>query len=452
MLATLGAPSVEALFDDIPRALRDQVSCQTLPAQGMSEAALQQLFSQAAARNTGVGMQCFLGGGSYPRFIPAAVHAIAGRSEFYTAYTPYQPEVSQGTLQAGFEFQTMIAALSGMDAANATVYDGATAVAEAALMALRATRRTRIAVADGLNPDYAAVLTTYLQAGRKHLEESASAVFDRFDPADDASLSGLNGAQTAALIIQAPDYFGRLLLSPRAQAARAFCQAHGALLIIVADPVSLGLLLPPGAYGADIVVGDLQPLGNSMNFGGPTGGYMACKKALIRQLPGRLIGRARDVKGRPCYTLTLQTREQHIRREKAASNICTNQALNALRAAAYLALMGPVGLREVAERSVQRAHRLADALTAIPGVTLRYPDRPFFSEFVLRLQRPAGEALTFLQRFGLLGGIALADDPNALLVSATELTTSEAIAQYGRALAQFCALGAAQPLKEDATR
>lgn len=442
-MAAIGIGSVNELFADIPPALAAGRAYRTLPPHGQCEAQLQQTFAQLAARNTAGGFQSFLGGGAYPRFIPAAVNAIASRSEFYTAYTPYQPEISQGTLQAGFEFQSMIAALTAMDAANATVYDGAVAVAEAALMALRITRRARIAVTDGLHPDYRAVLQTYLNA------QGTAMALDTLDATDIGALAAYDASQTAAVVVQHPDYYGRLT-SASAWAALENTRKQGALRIVVADPVSLGLLQAPGDNGADIVVGDMQPLGNPMHFGGPSGGYMACKKAHMRQLPGRLIGKTHDAKGRPCYTLTLQTREQHIRRDKAASNICTNQALNALRAAVYLALMGPQGLREVAERSVQRAHTLARTLTAIPGVTLRYPDQPFFSEFVLRLDRPVHDALRFLQRFGILGGIALTE--HDMLVSATELSSPEAIAQYGRALAQFSGLSAQAMAMEGSAR
>lgn len=427
MLRIIGVPDTDALFRDIPAVLREQARYALLPAKGLSEAELQQEMAAWAGRNKGHAMACFLGGGAYARFIPSAVQTIAGRSEFYTAYTPYQPEISQGTLQVTYEFQTMICELTGMDAANASVYDGASAVAEAALMALRITRKNRVLIADTVHPDYCWTLSTYLEG----LGDVILAEFDPHCPDALPNPDSPEAAQTACVIFQIPDYRGEL---PVAEAISSFCEKTGALFVVSADPISLGLLKAPGEYGADIVTGDIQPLGNMLSFGGPYGGYIATRNRHLRQLPGRLTGRTVDRNGKPCYTLTLQTREQHIRREKATSNICTNQALNILKATVYLSLLGPSGLRALATLSARRAHALADRLGELPGVHLDQPDRPFLSEFVMRFPIPAQSVLAALEAENILGGIPLdrfyPDAENALLIACTELTTPEHLDRY----------------------
>lgn len=424
MLKAIGLTSVSELFSDIPDSLKDNVTFSELPAKGLSEAELQAEMTRLAANNKGADFPCFLGGGAYHRFIPMAVNTIAGRSEFYTAYTPYQPEIAQGTLQYTYEFQTMICELTGMDVANASVYDGGVAVAEAALMALRANKKKNtILVAHSVHPDYREVLETYL----KNLEETTLTEFVISEGLPET----VNADDVAGVIVQVPSYFGTL---EDLEAIKRFTAENDALFIVSADPVSLALLPAPGTYGADIVVGDIQPLGNNLAFGGPYGGYMACRHAYMRQLPGRLVGRTLDKNGTPCYTLTLQTREQHIRRDRATSNICTNQALNILKATVYLAVMGPEGLRQVADISARRAHYLVERLKEIKGVSLRFNDTPYLYEFTLDLPCAAKPVLRDLEAEGILGGIALTrvypDMENALLVTCTELTTPADIERY----------------------
>jgi len=432
MLQAIGVAAIDDLFLDIPAAVREAVSFHALPETGLSEPALQAAIQEAARRNQGQTLACFLGGGAYHRFVPMAVRNLAARSEFYTAYTPYQPEVSQGTLQMIYEFQSMICELTGMDVANASVYDGASATAEAALMALRCTKRQTVWMAATLHPDYQATLQTYLTAlGGIELKS--------FDPARLDSLAGLNDT-AACVLVQCPDFPGNLLVER--EAIHHACKQAGAFLIVSADPVSLGVLEPPGTYGADIVTGDIQPLGNALSFGGPYGGYIACKQSWMRQLPGRLVGATVDRQGKRAYTLTLQTREQHIRREKATSNICTNQSLNILKATIMLSLLGPAGLRRLAEISAQRAHTLARGLLAIPGISLLYPEQPFLFEFAIRLPVAAADFLALMEAEGFLAGVDLNRFPSmpfagdGVLVACTEMTTPEQIAGYIQAARQ----------------
>jgi glycine dehydrogenase subunit 1 len=443
MWAAIGVQSTEELFSDIPASLRERIEYQHLPRHGQSELELEQTGRGLARRNAGHELACFLGGGAYARFVPPAVNTIASRSEFYTAYTPYQPEIAQGTLQATYEFQTMIAELTGMAAANASVYDGAAAVAEAALMALRIRKgKVLLHVAHGLHPDSRAVLETYLSA----MEDVR---LETFDPFADPSVISLNAQgdepDAAAVILQVPDYWGNLPSQETLESIQAACKRSGALLVISAEPVSLGLLRAPGSYGADIVVGDIQPLGNALNFGGPYGGYIATLSQYARQLPGRLVGKTVEKlgenAGRACYTLTLQTREQHIRRERATSNICTNQALNVLKATVYLSLLGPQGLRELAELSVQRAHALASRLAAIPGLRLLRPYNPFLFEFAMQFPGPVEPLLTALEIQGILAGIplesAFPEAKSSLLITCTEMTTAADIDRYVETVNDF---------------
>lgn len=427
MLQAMGYSSQDELFSDIPESLRKDMQYQVLPKDGLSEAELQHTLKSLAKDNLAQDYASFLGGGAYHRFIPPAVNTIASRSEFYTAYTPYQPEISQGTLQVIYEFQTMMSELTGMEVTNASVYDGASAVTEAAFMANRLTKRKTMLVARSVHPDYRQVLQTYV-------EGMGDITLKTFDSAlGTAEFADVNPKDIACVILQNPNYFGFI---EEIQTFGDFCQANGALLIVSADPISLALLEPPGAYGADIVTGDIQPLGNNLAYGGPYGGYISTKLKYMRQLPGRLVGRAKDNTGRDCYTLTLQTREQHIRREKATSNICTNQALNVLKATVYMTVMGPQGLREVANISVQRAHALAEQLQKVDGVSLLFPDRPFFSEFTLQVPKAVETVLASLEKGGVLGGIALGNQypeyPQALLVSVTEMNTPDQLERYTR--------------------
>ena len=430
MVKAMGLSSETQLFDDIPASLRQGISYQYLPPEGLSELELQERLKQLAVQNSAGCYSSFLGGGAYHRFIPSAVNTIASRSEFYTAYTPYQPEVSQGTLQVVYEFQTMIAELAGLDVANASVYDGASAVTEAALMAARITKHSKLLVSKTLHPDYRAVLNTYTEA----LEALSVETFDPLENAVENLIQTWPTEDVAAVIIQHPDFTGCLTEEASFNALRAYCDARGALLIVSSDPVSLGVLEPPGRLGADIVVGDIQPLGNNLSYGGPYGGYMATRQKYLRQLPGRLVGRTLDKNNTVCYTLTLQTREQHIRREKATSNICTNQALNVLKATVYMALVGPQGLCEVATLSMQRAHYLASALSKLPDVSLLSPERAFGFEFALSLPAPAEDCLAWMRARNILGGLSLSayypEYPNTLLIATTEVNTDKEITQF----------------------
>jgi glycine dehydrogenase subunit 1 len=434
MLHTIGVRSIDDLFSDIPPHLRNNIRYNVLPAKGLSEAELQQELASLATQNAGASMACFLGGGAYSRFIPMVVNNIASRSEFYTAYTPYQPEIAQGTLQVTYEFQTMICELTGMDVANASVYDGASALTEAAFMAMRATKRNRILVAKTVHPDYRQVLKTYTTG----LGDVDVVEFDPQKPGTLLNAEHEAAKKTACVLIQVPNYFGGLEAT---EPVRQFCETTGALFVVSAEPVSLGLLKAPGSYGADIVTGDIQPLGNNLSFGGPYGGYIASKNKHMRQLPGRLVGRTTDKNGTQCYTLTLQTREQHIRREKATSNICTNQALNILKATVYLSLIGPVGLKYLANLSVQRMHALTSRLRKLPGVALYTDGQPFLFEAALQFPVPVQPLLSHLEQQGILGGIALErfypEAKNVLLITCTEMTLPEHIDQYVTAISQY---------------
>jgi glycine dehydrogenase subunit 1 len=432
MLAAIGAGAVEELFDVVPEPLRLKRPLK-VPA-AMSELELTRHASELAAVNQSAGTEpCFMGGGFYDHFIPAVVDQLAGRGEFYTAYTPYQAEASQGTLQAIFEFQTLLAQLTGMDVANASLYEAATAVVEACFLAMTHTGRLgRIVTSDALNPEFRQTLSTYLE----NLEPELVVVptVDQRTSVDDFEAAITD--DTAAIVIQHPNFFGTLEdLGALIEAAHA----RGALAIVCVDAVSLGLLKNPGAYGADIVVGEGQPLGNIMSFGGPSLGLFACRAEYVRKMPGRLVGETLDRKGRRCFTLTLQTREQHIRRDKATSNICTNQGLMALRAAIHLATIGPAGFRSVAETSARQAHKAAARLAAVPGVE-GVISGPFFREFVVRFRKgkTAAEVAATCRKLGVLAGIPLSryydDRPGDLLVAVTEKRTEAEIEKLANAI------------------
>ncbi|MGI6596825.1 MAG: aminomethyl-transferring glycine dehydrogenase subunit GcvPA [bacterium] len=396
MLGTLGLNTVEDLFIDIPDQVRFDRELE-LPAP-LAEPELYDHMYALAAKNANLNdYATFLGAGVYDHYVPSAVRQILARNEFYTAYTPYQPETSQGILQAMFEYQDMICELTGMDVANASLYDGATAVAEAALVAVNSTRNTEIVVADTVNPAYRTVLSTYVTPQGFTVKElpNADGVLDPGTVVDNL------GPETACLIVQTPNFFG--ILEDITALAKKLAD-HKAVLIVVADPIGLGLLEPP--VQADIVVGDGQSLGNAPSFGGPLLGFLAAKQKLVRRLPGRIVGQTTDKEGNRGFVLTLQTREQHIRREKATSNICSNQALNALAAAVYMTLMGPQGLRQVAELSLKKAHYAADRIAAVPGFSLAF-DRPFFKEFVIKANRPISEINQALLGRNIIGGLDL---------------------------------------------
>jgi glycine dehydrogenase subunit 1 len=380
MLAAIGVQSMDDLLLDIPPSIR--LTALEMPA-GLSEYETMSQISSLAARNRVFPDRLtFRGGGVYQRFIPAAVAAVTSKPEFYTAYTPYQPEASQGTLQAIFEFQTLIAELTALDVANASLYDGATAVAEAAMMAHIHTGRNEVVVSGYLHPEYVEVLRAFSE-GRGIKVRKGTAP----------------GPKTAAVIFQQPDFLGLLV---DAKTLTEGAHAAGALAIACVDPISLAILAPPGEYGADIAVGEGQQLGLSPSYGGPHVGFISCRRELVRRLPGRLIGTAYDTQGRRGFALALAAREQHIRREKATSNICTNHSLCALAASVYMTYMGADGLRQIAEVGFKRAHALSERLAALPGWDPAFPDRQFLNEFPMRV--PKGSAvIPRLARKGILG-------------------------------------------------
>ena len=432
MLEAIGARSVEELFAGIPAALRLQRPLDLPPA--LSELELAQHMQALAARNAHAGKElCFLGGGSYDHFIPSVVDALAGRSEFYTSYTPYQPEVSQGNLQAMFEYQTMVCQLTGMDVSNASLYDGGSATIEAALLCMSATRRSgKVVVPRSLHPEYRQILETYLINLGTELV-TVDTPDGRLDL--NALRSALNN-DVACVVLQHPNFFGCL---EEAQAVAEATHAAGALLVMVVDPLSLGVLKRPGELGADVVVAEGQALGSPMQYGGPYLGVMACRDKFVRRLPGRLAGQTVDRRGRRCWVLTLQTREQHIRREKATSNICTNQGLFALRAAIYLTFMGPHGVREVGELCVRKTHFAATQITANPRLQRRFT-APVFKEFVVRdSEGRVAELLEEALQAGVLAGIPLQrwypELSDCFLVAVTEKRTRPEIQLLADSLA-----------------
>jgi glycine dehydrogenase subunit 1 len=417
MLKAMGLGSAEELFDSIPEDLRLKRPLNTPAA--LSEIELLERFDEMGARNAGARRSSFLGGGAYSHYIPTTVDHILSRSEFFTAYTPYQPEISQGTLQVIFEFQTLVCQLTGMEVANASMYDGSTALAEAVLMAERVTKRSKAVASTATHPQYLEVIQTYVQHAGIHLE------LVQFDEKTGQSWQALADAiddETAALVVQSPNFFGCIEdLSALADAAHA----KGALLVVaITEAMSLGLLKSPGACGADIVVAEGQSFGVPLSFGGPYVGLFATREKYARQIPGRLVGEAYDKKGRRGFVLTLATREQHIRREKATSNICTNEGLIALAATVYLETMGRRGVQEAAHQCAQKAAYAARAIAKLNGYSLPFTG-PFFNEFVVR---GPGRAVDLLARLGkekaIEGGIALSrfmpDRPNDFLVCVTE--------------------------------
>jgi glycine dehydrogenase subunit 1 len=423
MLARIGVESVDELFQCIPPALRLNRPLNVPPALGEIE--LTAHLQRLAAKNRPAGdAVCFLGGGSYDHFIPAVVDAIAGRSEYYTAYTPYQAEASQGSLQAFFEFQTLICQLTGLDVANASLYDGGSAVAEAVLMALSVQpKRHHVLIAESVHPEYRRSLTTYAANLDLHIETLPTP--DGFLDPDD--LAKAVGDQTLCVVVQHPNFFGCL---EEAEALARIAKARGALFIVSFDPISLGLLKRPGSYGADIAIAEGQSLGNPMSYGGPYLGLLACREEFVRKMPGRLVGQTTDRRGNRCWVLTLQTREQHIRREKATSNICTNQGLMALKATVYLAALGPQGLKETAELCTRKAHYAAEQLTRLPGVRLRF-DRPFFKEFTVSVPGSIADLLRTTLNKGYHAGLDLGrwypELTNCLSMAVTEKRTKAEI-------------------------
>jgi len=424
MLQQIGAASIEQLFDSIPDALRLQDHL-NVPA-ALSEIELLRKFEQTAARNQAANRVSFLGGGAYSHYIPTIVDHLISRSEFFTAYTPYQPEISQGTLQAIFEFQTLVCQLTGMDLANASMYDGSTAMAEAVLMAERVTRRSKVIASAAIHPQYLEVAHTYVQHAGIELQH---APFDAATGQTPLSAFDSIDNQTAAIVVQSPNFSGCI---EDLQALGEEAHANGALLIVaVTEAMSLGLLRSPGACDADIVVAEGQSCGVPLSFGGPYVGLFATRDKYARQIPGRLVGEAYDKKGRRGFVLTLATREQHIRREKATSNICTNEGLIALASTVYLETMGRRGVQEAARQCAQKAHYAAREIARVPGFSLPF-SAPFFNEFVVRAPSEAATLLDRLAREkGIDGGIALerfdSNRPNDFLVCVTETNTHEQI-------------------------
>ncbi|HEY82895.1 MAG TPA: aminomethyl-transferring glycine dehydrogenase subunit GcvPA [Dehalococcoidia bacterium] len=405
MLREIGANSADELFYDVPAQFRN-VQFKLPPP--LSELELKRELEELAKRNASLDdYVCFLGAGYYRHFIPSVVAHLTSRSEFYTAYTPYQAEASQGTLQATYEYQSLVCQLTGMEVSNAGMYDGSTAAAEAALMAHRITGRDRVAVLATVNPRYQAVIATYVRDQDISLE--------KMEPNLDSLPS-----DCACLVVQQPNFFG-YFEDLRAHARKA--HDSGALLIVIVDPISLGMFKPPGDYGADIVVAEGQALGSPLSFGGPGLGIFTCRREYLRQMPGRIVGRTVDRNGRPGYVLTLATREQHIRRERATSNITTNEALVALAATVYLAAMGKKGLRQVAELCYHKAHYAARAISELKGYRLVFP-QPFFKEFVVRCPVAPQQINQALFEEKIIGGLDISHlVDNGMLFCVTEVNT-----------------------------
>ncbi len=437
MLEAIGVEDIDRLFEEIPESLR--IGALDSVPEALSEMEIQRLMRSRAERDGSP--SCFIGAGAYEHHIPAAVWEITTRGEYYSAYTPYQAEASQGTLQLIYEYQTMMTGLTGLDVSNASLYDGASAVAEAALMAVRANRKSksaRILVAGAVNPTYVKVCNAI--AGNQGLTFEPLPLDPATGLIDPAGLAGLEGEDITAVVIQQPNFLGNL---EEVDTLTDWAHAQGAMVIAVINPTSLALLKPPGRWGkdgADIACGDGQPLGVPLSSGGPYFGLLAAKKAFVRQMPGRIVGRTVDLEGRQGFTLTLQAREQHIRRSKATSNICTNQGLMVTAATIYMSLLGAEGLERVAAACVRNTEQLVRRLTTVSGVTAAF-DGPRFHEAVLKFDREVGPVLEALADRGILGGLDLSDQfpelGNSLLVCATETKTAEDIEAYGAALSEI---------------
>lgn len=429
MLAAIGISSIDDLFSDIPEAVRFRGKM-NIPGPLSEDELAKTLESMAASCGDVRKYVCFLGGGAYDHFIPSVVGHVAGRSEFYTAYTPYQPEVSQAVLQSIFEYQTMTCQLMEMDVGNASMYDGATAAVEAALLAAWVTRRKKVVVSRAVHPEYRAVLKTYMNATEMEVIEVG--LNDLVTDMEDlrCKVSG----DVACAILQNPNFFGYLEDMGRAS---AIAHSEGALFVAAVDPISLGILKPPGRYDADVAVSEGQCLGNRLGFGGPYLGVFTAKERYLRRMPGRIVGETVDAEGSRGFVLTLQTREQHIRRERATSNICSNEALCALAATVYLAALGKQGMRELAYLCAQKAHYLHDRLCSLPGFSPG-SSAPFFKEFTVRTPGPASKVVSTLAEKGLLVGPALGrfypEMDDCFLVAVTERRTREEMDRLCREL------------------
>ena len=418
MLKAVGANSIDDLLKQVPDELR-LARPLDLPA-GMDELSLRHHLSDLAGQNQSASQKtCFLGAGVYDHFIPTVVDHLAMKGEFLTAYTPYQAEASQGSLQAFFEFQTMVCQLTGMDVANASLYEGATALAEAALMALNVTGKREIIVSQGVHPHYRQVLRTYLS----DLPAIYTEIPLKNGVVDTQELESELETDTAAIICQSPNFLGHI---ERVPTIAKFAHANESLMIQCFNPISLGLLKRPGEMDVDIAVAEGQPLGIPLQFGGPYLGLFACRQQFVRKMPGRLVGQTIDAEGRRAFCLTLQTREQHIRREKATSNVCTNQGLLALRAGVYIAAMGPKGLHDVAQLCHNKAAYLAGRLANV-GISLRYPNQPYFNEILVQLRQPVDQVLAIANQKGIIAGYPVGRDypelSDCLLIAVTEKRT-----------------------------
>lgn len=428
MLRTIGVASIDDLFASIPPSVRLERPLD-IP-DGVSEMEIVADLARLAGRNRSADdLVCFAGAGAYDHYVPSVVWSLAGRSEFYTSYTPYQPELSQGVLRALFEYQSMVCELTGLDVSNASLYDGPTALAEAVNLVRGREGRDRVLVSSAVDARYTDVLRTY---GR-----GAGYVVEVFEAEGGRGGTPAAAADVAAVVFQHPNVYGVLEPVPELVAA---AHAMDARAIQVFDPLSLGVLAPPGELGVDVAVGEGQGLGNHLNFGGPYLGLLAAREEFLRRLPGRIVGETLDLDGRTGYVLTLQAREQHIRRDKATSNICTNQTLMAVAAAIHLSWLGPQGLTDLGRACAAKASYAAERLTAIDGVDLLFPGRPFFKEFALRLPRHAGEVRDALIERGYLAGVPMPDaDGAALLVAVTERRTRTEIDGLARAMGEVLA-------------
>ncbi len=427
MLDVIGAQDIDALFNDVPESARLKTLID-LPLH-QSEQSVEQWFLRRSNKSvSAASVPFFCGAGAYKHHIPASVDHLIQRSEFLTAYTPYQPEISQGTLQVLFEFQTQVALLTGMDVANASMYDGSTACAEAVVMAGRVTRKKKAVLAAGLHPHYAAATQSVAKFLDIDITQNPCA------PSSDADVLSQIDDSTACVVVQSPNVFGEIVdLTPYAEKAHA----HKALLIAVfTEPVALAAITPPGHQGADIVVGEGQSIGVGLNFGGPYVGLFACRQKLVRQMPGRVCGQTVDASGKRGFVLTLSTREQHIRREKATSNICTNSGLCALAFTIHMTLLGDAGIKRLAALNHEAACALADRLSAIDGVEL--VNGTFFNEFTLRLSKPAKPVVDALADHGILGGVPVSrltcGNDDLLLVAVTETSSDDDMAAFEQAL------------------
>ncbi|MBB5325232.1 glycine dehydrogenase subunit 1 [Anoxybacillus tepidamans] len=421
MLQTIGVQSIDELFSDIPESVRFQGEYNIKPAK--SEPELMKELMALAAKNADLKRYTsFLGAGVYDHYIPVIVDHVISRSEFYTAYTPYQPEISQGELQAIFEFQTMICELTGMDVANSSMYDGGTALAEAALLSAGHTKKKKVLLSKAVHPEYRDVVKTYAKGPGLEVVE----IPFKNGVTDLDALQAEMNEDVACVIVQYPNFFGQI---EPLKDIEPIAHAQKGMFVVASNPLALGVLTPPGAFGADIVVGDAQPFGIPTQFGGPHCGYFAVKSALMRKIPGRLVGQTTDEEGRRGFVLTLQAREQHIRRDKATSNICSNQALNALAAAVAMTALGKNGVKEMATMNIQKAHYAKEAFVN-HGFEVVFTG-PFFNEFVVRMNKPVVEVNQKLLEKGMIGGYDLGRDypelQNCMLVAVTELRTKEEI-------------------------